>query len=280
MAATPFTIDPVTPAIGAEITGIDLGDPLDDETRDLIYQALVDHLVLLFPDQDLSPETHLDFAKSFGEIDRPHPIYPSVDGFPNIVMLENDAERQPDTNAWHTDLTFYPEPPFASILWARDVPISGGDTLWASMYAAYDALPEEIKAHIAPLSTVHEMGDFRNGFLAEGGPEALSEAMTRMGCAVHPIVEYHPVTGRPLLYVNRSFTSHVVGLPRVESDRLLGYLFDHIDRPEFQMRYRWRAGALVMWDNRVTQHYAVNDYAGSYRCMHRVTVLCDRRAVS
>ena len=101
-----------------------------------------------------------------------------------------------------------------------------------------------------------------------------------MGCAVHPIVEYHPVTERPLLFVNRSFTSHVVGLPLLESDRLLAYLFDHIDRPEFQMRYRWRAGAMAMWDNRVTQHYAVNDYAGSYRCMHRVTVVSDRRVDS
>ena len=148
------------------------------------------------------------------------------------------------------------------------------------MYAAYDALPEEIKAHIAPLSALHEMGDFRNGFLAEGGAEALSEAMASMGCAVHPIVKHHPVTGRPLPHVNESFTSHVVGSPRPESDRLLAYRYDHIDRPEFQVRFRWRTGALVMWDNRVTQHYAVSDYGVSYRCMHRVTVVSDRRAAS
>lgn len=280
MTRLAFALEPLTPNIGAVVHDIDLGKPLDSQTKDTVYQALIDHLVLFFPDQDLTPQSHVDFALSFGILDEPHPVYPHVDGFPNIVRLENDAERPPDTNSWHTDLTFHAEPPFASVLWAREVPACGGDTLWANMYSAYEALPPDIKSHISKLSALHEMGDFRNGFLAKGGPEALGEAMGQLGCAVHPMVKHHPVTGRPFLYVNESFTSAVVGLPRPESDRLLDYLYDHIDRPEFQVRYRWKPHSLAMWDNRVTQHYAVADYAGSYRCMHRVTVVEDRRAAS
>ena len=272
-------IDPLTPAIGAAIAGVDLSRPLDAATLDRIYQALLDHLVIFFRDQAITPDQQLAFAAGFGEIDQPHPIYPHVASAPQVVLLENGPDSPPDTNDWHTDLTFYERPPFASVLHAQSVPRTGGDTLWASMYAAYDALPGEVKRQVEGLSALHEMGDFRNGFLAEEqGVEALRQAMARIGCAVHPVVRRHPVTGRPFLYVNRSFTSHIVGQRKPESDRLLAYLFDHIDRPEFQVRFRWTPNALAFWDNRVTQHYAVSDYLPARRRRHRVTVIEDRRA--
>jgi taurine dioxygenase len=279
MGNSDLRIDALTPAIGANITAIDISQPIDGDTLDAIYQALIDHLVIIFPEQTILPAAHLAFAESFGELDQPHHVYPHVPGFERIVLLENDADRPPETNAWHTDLTFKQNPPFASILYARAVPVTGGDTLWASMYAAYDALPSGMKEQLAGLSAVHDMGSFRNQYLArENGVQALNEAMAKVGSAVHPMVRNHPVTGRGFLFVNQSFTTHVVGMSSHESHRLLRYLFDHINQPEFQCRLRWQANSLVMWDNRVTQHYAVADYMPHYRLMHRVTVIDDRRA--
>ncbi|MGI9499827.1 MAG: TauD/TfdA dioxygenase family protein, partial [Geminicoccaceae bacterium] len=162
MTTATLEVTPLTAAIGAEIANVDLSQPLDAATEDAIYQALLDHLVIFFRDQEIAPECHLAFAQSFGELDAPHPVYAHVPGFERIVMLANDAANPPDTDGWHTDLTFKQAPPFASILVAREVPATGGDTLWASMYAAYDALPEDMKAQLEPLSAVHDMGDFRN----------------------------------------------------------------------------------------------------------------------
>jgi taurine dioxygenase len=279
MTAPQIQIDPLTPAIGAEIAGVDLSRPLDEETQDALYRALIDHLVIFFRDQAIEPAAHLAFARTFGEPGPPHPIYPHVAGFENVMLLEHGPDHPPDTDDWHSDLTFTAEPPFASILCAREVPPAGGDTLWASMYAAYDALPPDMKSQISELSAVHDMGSFRNEFLAEaGGVRALDEAMARIGSALHPIVKRHPVTGRPYLYVNRSFTTLVSGMGKHDSDRLLNYLYDHLDRPEFQVRFRWQENSIAMWDNRVTQHYAVADYMPQTRCMHRVTLVEDRRA--
>jgi taurine dioxygenase len=278
MTAAAFSIDPLTPAIGAEISGLDLSKPLDAETLDAVYQALLDHQVIFFRDQDLPPTAHLAFAESFGEIDKPHPVYPNAEGHAKVMLLKHGPDHKPDTNEWHTDLTFYEEPPFASILYAVEVPASGGDTLWANMVAAYDALPPEIKSHVDGLEAIHDMGDFRNDFLAAGGLEELNRAMARQGSAVHPVAPRHPVTGRRCLFVNHPFTRLITTMNLRESDRLLRYLFDHIAQPEFQVRFRWRPGSLAMWDNRVTQHYAVDDYRPQGRTMHRVTVVKDRRA--
>ncbi len=271
-------VDAVTPVIGAEIRGVDLSATLDDATVDAVYDVLMKHLVIFFSDQQLSPQDHLRFAECFGELDTPHPVYPSVEGFPGITLLENDAGRPPDTNDWHTDLTFKPEPPFASVLFAHTVPPTGGDTLWTNMYATYEALSEGMKTQIDGLSAVHDMGGFRNDYVAKGGVESLNAAMASVGSAVHPLAPTHPVTGRRFLNVNQSFTRQVLGLLQSESDRLLAYLFDHMNRPEFQLRFRWRPSSMAMWDNRVTQHYAVADYLPHYRRMHRVTVVKDRRA--
>ncbi len=279
MAGTQTKVTPLTPAIGAVISGVDLGQPLDAATEEAIYRALLDHLVIFFRDQKIPPERHLAFARSFGELDTPHPVYAHVPGFERIVLLANGAGSPPDTDGWHTDLTFKQEPPFASILVAREVPESGGDTLWASMVAAYEALPEDMKRYLEPLSAVHDMGDFRNDFtVGETSGERLLAATRRFGCAVHKVVQTHPVTGRRFLYVNEGFTVHIVGQTARESRRLLNYLFDHLNRPEYQVRFRWRAGSVAMWDNRCTQHYAVADYLPATRCMNRVTVVRDRRA--
>lgn len=271
-------VDSLTPAIGAEISGIDLTQSLNNALLDSIYQALLDHQVIFFRDQAISPQAHLEFARSFGELDTPHHVYPHVKEFNQIVLLENDEKRPPDTNDWHTDLTFKPNPPFASILHAQDVPESGGDTIWASMYAAYDALPDDIKARCARLSAVHDMGSFRNNYINEDGDtDELNQAMATVGSAVHPVVKQHPMTGKSYLYVNQSFTNHILNMTTAESDRLLQYLFNHIESPEFQVRFRWQSNSIAMWDNRVTQHYAVADYLPNYRRMHRITVVNDKR---
>lgn len=271
-------IDPVTPTIGAEIGGVDLSSTCNADVNDQIYAALKEHLVLFFRDQNFSPEKQLEFAKSFGEIAKPHPVYPHVPGFKQVVLLENDGKRPPDTDDWHTDLTFQPVPPFLSVLYAKQVPETGGDTLWANMYAAFETLPIELQKLTSRLSAVHDMGAFRNSFVDDtGDTSALNKAVAEIGSAIHPIAPTHPVTGRRLLFVNRSFTQHIVGMLKAESDRLLEYLFAHIETASLQVRFRWRNKSVAIWDNRCTQHYAVADYLPAYRCMHRVIVDTDRR---
>jgi taurine dioxygenase len=272
-------IEAVTAAIGAEVHGVVLSGGLEPAVLDEIYAALGEHLVLFFRDQDLSPEDQFEFAKTFGEPAQRHPVYPHLPGFDRVVLLENDGDRPPDTDDWHTDLTFQSKTPFLSILHAREVPETGGDTLWANMYKAFDTLPPEMQALASRLSAIHDMGAFRNQYLGEDHDiEALNAGLAEMGSAVHPVAPQHPVTGRQLLFVNRSFTQHIVGMLKAESDRLLEYLFSHIETPNIQVRFRWRKGSVAMWDNRCTQHFAVADYLPNYRRMHRVIVDTDCRA--
>lgn len=272
-------IEPLTAAIGAEVHDVVLSGQLEPAILDEIYNALSKHLVLFFRGQDLSPKAHYEFAKTFGELAEPHPVYPHLPGFDRVVLLENDGDRPPDTDDWHTDLTFQPEPPFLSILHAREVPETGGDTLWANMYLAFESLEPEIQELVSRLAAVHDMGAFRNAYLGENSDiDALNAALGEVGSAVHPVAPKHPVTGKQLLFVNRSFTQHIVGMLKAESDRLLEYLFAHIETPNNQVRFRWSKGAVAMWDNRCTQHFAVADYLPAYRRMHRVIVNTDRRA--
>lgn len=279
-----ITIERNTPTIGATLRfdlagALRAGGAAKREAIEQVYAALIDHLVVFIEGVDLTPAEQVDFAVQFGALDVPHPVYQTLEGCPEIVELENDGDRPPDTNDWHTDLTFRPNPPFMSILYAKQVPKTGGDTLWANLYAVYDALPDHMKALLQDQSAIHDIGTFRNDFL---GPEldvlAVNQALLDTGSAVHPVIQTHPVTGRPFLYVNPSFTQHIVGLKKSESDRLLRYLYDHANQPEFQVRYHWQAQSLALWDNRVTQHYAVADYLPNYRKMHRVTVINDLRS--
>ena len=270
-----------TPIIGAEIQGLDFSQPLSADLLDEIYAALIDNLVIFVRGADISPQQQIAFAQSFGALDEPHLHYPHVAGFERIVLLENDADRPPDTNSWHTDLTFKQERPFASVLIARQVPEVGGDTLWSSCYAAYDRLPTGMKTDLEGLQAVHDLGDFRNDFADENkgqsGDERLNEALGRFGHKVQPLIARHPVTQRKFLNFNEAFVSHIAGLTSNDSHALRTYLSNHMNKPEDQLRWRWQAGDLAMWDNRVTMHYAVADYMPQYRAMNRVTITKDRR---
>jgi len=277
-------IDSITPSIGAIISGLDFSQPIPATSYDEIYQALLEHLVIFIRGADIDPTSHLSFAQNFGTLDEPHLLYPHVDGFENIVKLENDASTPPDTNSWHTDLTFKAVQPFASILIARHVPDVGGDTMWSSCYAAYERLPVGMKNDLEGLEAVHDMGDFRNTFAGEqngqSGTERLNDSIVKFGHNIRPLIGEHPVTGRKFLNFNEAFVTHIVGCTTNESNALRTFLANHMNKPEDQMRWKWSNGDLAMWDNRVTMHYALADYLPQYRCMNRVTVIDDRRASS
>ena len=268
----------VTGVLGAEVLGVDLCEPLTDANAELLYRGLTQYQVLFFRDQSLTPQSHLALADALGEIEPPHPVYPHVEGFESIVELIADADNPPDTEDWHKDLTFRATPPFASILRAVSVPSVGGDTLWASMSAVYEALSDGWKADLAPLLAVHDMGTFRNDYYQRGGVNEINRALSEVGSAVHPVVEIHPVSGLKYLNVNQSFTRQILNMTQGPSDGILQYLYQQVRKPEFQVRLRWQDDTVAIWDNRVTQHYAVCDYLPNRRHMQRVTVNRDKRA--
>ena len=270
-------VTPLTPSIGAIISKVSLNKDLNSGTIEQIYSALIKHQVVFFRDQNISPETHLKLAESLGEIDPGHPVYPHVEGHQSIVLLKNDANNRPDTNDWHKDLTFKESPPFASILHGVKVPKVGGDTLWASMSAAYDQLPNGWKDHLEELEAIHDMGTFRNDFYKEGGIDSVNNALKNVGSAVHKVIGTHPISGLKYLNVNQSFTRNIVNESQGPSDHILQFLFQHISKPEFQVRFHWEDNSVAIWDNRITQHYAVFDYLPEFRHMQRVTVVNDKR---
>ncbi|WP_416687250.1 TauD/TfdA family dioxygenase [Candidatus Pseudothioglobus sp. Uisw_041] len=270
-------VTPLTPSIGAIISKVSLNKDLNSGTIEQIYSALIKHQVVFFRDQNISPETHLKLAESLGEIDPGHPVYPHVEGYQSIVLLKNDANNRPDTNDWHKDLTFKESPPFASILHGVKVPKVGGDTLWASMSAAYDQLPNGWKDHLEELEAIHDMGTFRNDFYKEGGIDSVNNALKNVGSAVHKVIGTHPISGLKYLNINQSFTRNIVNESQGPSDHILQFLFQHISKPEFQVRFHWEDNSVAIWDNRITQHYAVFDYLPEFRHMQRVTVVNDKR---
>jgi len=272
-----FKVEAITPSIGAEISGVSLNKDLNSATVDKIYSALIKHQVIFFRDQDISPETHLKLAESLGDIDPGHPVYPHVEGYQSIVLLKNDAHTRPDTNDWHKDLTFKANPPFASILHGVSVPQVGGDTLWASMSAAYESLSDGWKEHLEGLEAIHDMGTFRNDYYKDGGIESVNNALKKVGSAVHKVIETHPISGLKYLNVNQSFTRNIVNESQGPSDHILQFLFQHITKPEFQVRFHWENNSIAIWDNRITQHYAVCDYLPNVRHMQRITVVNDKR---
>ena len=275
-----YSLTPITPALGAEISGIDLSLPLSQDQLDQIYQDLIDHNVIFFRDQNISPQNHVALANSFGEIEPPHPVYPHVEGFPEIVLLENDSNNPPDTDVWHTDVTFKRDPAFTSILYSKIIPPTGGDTLWCSLSAIYESLPNDMKKYLESLRAVHDMGDFRNNFINEDNIESahkLNEGYKKFGNAIHPVIKKHPITNKKLLYINPGFTSQIVGMNMTDSNNLLSYLFNFMNKPEFQIRFKWSANTVAIWDNRCTMHYAVGDYMPHHRQMNRITVLNDKR---
>ena len=276
---TDYQINNLTPTIGAEISGIDLSKDLNSQNLDNIYKNLIEHKVIFFRNQNLKPEDHIAFAKSFGDVEPPHPIYPHVENFPEITLLENDPSNPPDTDEWHTDVTFKTKPPFTSILYSKEIPPSGGDTLWCSLTAIYDDLPENIKSDLETKRAVHDMGAFRNNFSSDDNEEyskKLNAGFKKFGNAVHPIIKVHPISKKKFLYINPSFTRHIIGLDMTDSNNLLSYLFNFMTKPQYQVRFKWTPNTLALWDNRCTMHNPINDYHGQRRLMHRITFAGDK----
>ena len=273
-----ITTRPLTPAIGALVENVDLAGPLDDEQFADLQAALLRHQVLFFENQRLTPVQHRDFAARFGAL-HTHPLYPGVPEAPELFTLDNHQANPTDNDSWHTDVTFIETPPKAAILHAHLLPASGGDTIWSNMKAAFEALSPSFRDYLTTLDAVH---DFARGFPASGvvagnaGAEAHARAVAANPPVTHPVVRTHPETGEDGLFVNYTFTDRIVGLTRKESDAILGMLFEHIQKPEFLVRWRWSENAIAFWDNRVTQHYAVNDYLPARRVMVRATILGDR----
>ena len=272
-----LTFSPLSPAIGAVVAGVDLSQPLSDEDFAALRKALVDYQVLFFENQPLTPRQQRDFAARFGELHE-HPVYPSVPEQPKIMVLDTGAHNPTDNDVWHADVTFIETPPAIVALSAKILPPAGGDTLWTSALAAYDALSAPFKSLIDPLSAEHE---FVKAFpeWRHTDPKLYDrwkEARDKHPPLVHPVVRTHPESGRKGLFVNENFTTRIVGLSSKESDGVLRVLFDHVTKPEFTVRWRWKPNDLAIWDNRSTQHYAVNDYLPHRRLMHRATVIGDR----
>lgn len=263
-----ITVERATPAVGAFISGADLSGP-DDATLAEIRRALNEHCVVFFRDQELTVEQHIAFGRRFGELDV-HPAASNPTGHEEILVIAADENSdRANGEAWHSDVSCQPQPPAQSILHMKEVPPSGGDTLFASMYAAYEALSEPMKRYLDGMTAVHDGEHIYRGLYAGVADKP------EYPRAKHPVVRTHPETGRKCLFVNRSFTTHIVGVPRDESDAILGYIYDHIEHPNFQVRFRWEPNSLAMWDNRCAQHRAIWDYWPHRRYGHRVTVKGD-----
>jgi taurine dioxygenase len=266
-----FYVVPVGTAIGAQVEGVDLRQGLSGELRDDLNRALLEWKVLFFRDQPLSPEQQRDVARNWGELEL-HPFLAAGD-LPEVVRFAKDATTKGTENAWHSDVTWRQLPSMGSILRAVTVPRRGGDTMWADMALAYDGLPSDIRRRVDDLTAVH---DFSETFGRGMAPDELAKMRAEFPPAEHPVIRVHPETGRRTIYVNEIFTSRIVGLPRQESDTLLGLLCAQARIPEYQCRFRWEPDSVAFWDNRSTQHYAISDYWPQERVMERVTIVGDR----
>lgn len=272
-----FATSRLTPALGANVT-LPHGDVVvTEEFGDAVYRALIEHSVLILPRVHLTPATMVALGASLGTLGVRHHSYPTHPEAEDVTVLTWEGDMKPDAAEWHADMTYKADPPFASILQAIELPPTGGDTLWASMFAVHDALDPGLLRDLEQLDAVHDMGAFRTDAYRDGGDAGILEAYNRAGTAVHPIIDHHPANGRPYVNVSESFTRFVIGLSAPESARLLVHLFDLINRPDFHVRLRWEPGTVALWDNRGTQHYAVADYLPHRRVMHRVAVVSDRR---
>ncbi len=270
---TKLEIRPLAPSIGAEVVGLDLSEPLGAEVVAQVRAALAHHLVLFFMDQDLSPEQQTTFARQFGEVTPAHPVIPSLEGHPEVLPIDGREDR---ASWWHTDVTFLSTPPLGSILHMRQAPSVGGDTMWVSLQAAYDALSDPVRAMCDKLIAWHHDPWFAADVDANGGYEWNGKWHEKLYPASHPVVRTHPETKRNGLFVNSQFTRHLEGMSKVESDAILDLLYRHCQRPEFSCRFRWKVGAVAFWDNRATLHYALDDYGDALRIAHRVTLRGDR----
>lgn len=263
-------IKPMTPAIGAEILGIDLGVSDIADSIPQIRAALLKHGVIFFRNQDLTQEQHIAFARHLGELEI-HPATPQDQPNPEVLRIAHGPKSRGQENFWHSDVTWRAEPSLGSILLAREVPDCGGDTLFANMHLAYERLSEQMKRHCEGLTAVHDIARVFAKRLGKS-PEDLHDQYPPMR---HPVIRTHPETGERAIYVNIAFTSHIEGLSASESRWLLEHLYSAAKDAEIQCRFRWRAGSIAFWDNRVCQHYAASDYFPARRVMERVTIAGD-----
>ncbi len=267
-----ISVSKLTATIGAEIGGVQLADELSDDTIAEIRAALLEHKVIFFREQEnLTPERHVAFGRRFGELEV-HPLTPKDQTNPEVFILATGGKlRGPDT--WHSDVTWRPEPSLGSILAARLIPSEGGDTLFADMGAAYDSLTDDVKEQITGMTAIH---DFTFSF-GRGQTDEVKAKMRAANPSVeHPVVRTHPETGRSTLYVNGGFTERLVGMDDEASSKLLQKLYRTASSPDVQCRFKWDDRSVAFWDNRATQHYAVQDYMPARRTMERVTVVGDK----
>jgi len=260
-----ITVKPLNPTIGAEIGGVDHSRPIPEETAAELRRAIAEHIVIFLRDTPLDFEAHRRLAAVFGEAH----IAPStadwrVEGFPEITTMHADANSTYVAGEdWHSDMSADPEPPMGSVLYLHTIPELGGDTVFSSMYAAWDALSDTMRAQLDGLTATHDAVKAFGALVAK--------EMT-LPCSSHPVARTHPVTGRKALYVNRGYTTKIDGLSEAESGALLRFLFEHVQNPMFQCRFTWSPHAVAIWDNRCSQHMAIWDYFPNVRSGYRIQV--------
>lgn len=273
----PLKITPISGSLGAEISGVDLRENLEDGIIQEIRQALLDHLVIFFRDQDITPEQHIAFARRFGNPVE-YPLVKGLEGYPEIVcILKLEHETINFGGLWHSDTTYKEKPPLGSILLARELPPYGGDTLFSNMYKAYDGLSEGLKETLATLKAINSSENplaksTRQARLDDSGKVPAETVLE----AIHPVVRTHPETGKKSLFINPGHTVRFENMTVEESEPLLDFLYQEQIRPEYTCRFAWRPGSIAFWDNRSCQHNPINDYHGFKRLMHRVTLEGDR----
>lgn len=273
-----ITVTPASNAVGAFVSGVDIAAGLSDEQFTEIRQAFVDHGVIFLRGQDITPTQHIEFAERWSEINI-NRFFQPVEGYPNVAEVRKDPDQIRNIGSnWHTDHSYDDEPAMGSILYARDVPDVGGDTMFAGQCAAYEALSSGMKETLGRM-WAHHSSRHAFGALAYLQPTETAQAGNRIGNpelatqdSRHPVIIKHPLSGRPALYVNGDFTVNFDGWTKDESEPLLQQLYAHASRPEFTYRFKWKKGSMAIWDNRAVQHNAINDYPGEFRLMHRITL--------
>ncbi|MCB6185201.1 taurine dioxygenase [Leeia sp. TBRC 13508] len=275
---TTLTVERLTPALGAEVSGLNLAEPLSNLLKQEISELLVEHQILFFRKQPLTDKQQKEFAANFGDL-HVHPLYPKVAEQPEIMILDTHGDNPPDAIHWHSDVSCIERPPLGAILSAKLLPPIGGDTVWASATAAYDALSAPMKAYLEGLTAVHDLTqgfpEYRYAITPEKAAqwEAGKKANPPV---IQPVIRVHPVSGKKAIFVNEDFTTRIVELPEAEGKAILAFLYQHISHARFTVRWRWQKDDVVFWDNRITQHIAVDDYLPHRRIVHRATILGDK----
>lgn len=266
------TVTPVSGVIGAVVDGVDLTTPLDPATGDVLRDALHEHSVLFFHHQDLDEDQQIAFASQFGTVG-PYPLTKMLGQTRLTSIIEDTADSPPDADGWHTDVSWVAEPPAYAVLNAKVIPERGGDTMWSSLFAAYDALSPVMRRVCDGLTVRHHAGsDFHDRVARTAGVEIADRVAREFPPVEHPLVRTHPVTGRRALWVSGRFMDQVVGMHRDESDALLGFLNRHIENPNFCVRWRWQQDDVAIWDEASTNHRALSDHFPAHRAMRRCTV--------